>query len=196
MTFELAVNDAGPMAQPKRRDIVADGIRELAKKASSKKTIVDINEVIREADLLLGSELVAQRVNRRFQLKSMLPPIAGDRVQLRQVIINLFINAIEAMQHLPDGARSLEVCSLNDDVRGIVIYVKDNGSGFTEETGTRLFEPFFSTKPSGLGIGLSICRSIVENHGGQISAANNRSGAGATFEFTLPSLSPVRRQII
>ena len=109
----------------------------------------------------------------------------ADRVQLQQVIINLMMNGIEAMQPVTERPRELMIRSQQDDARQVVVTVEDRGVGISAENADRLFNAFFTTKSSGMGMGLSICRSIIEAHGGQISAANN-AGPGATFQFTLP----------
>jgi signal transduction histidine kinase len=111
--------------------------------------------------------------------------ILGDRVQLQQVIINLVMNGLEAMQSVRDRPRELEIGSRQDETHQVLVTVTDSGVGISTENADRLFNAFFTTKSSGMGIGLSICRSIVEAHGGRMSAANN-VGPGARFQFTLP----------
>jgi signal transduction histidine kinase len=114
-----------------------------------------------------------------------LPLVFADRVQLRQVIINLIMNSIEAMQPVEDRPRDLLIRSYEDDAHQVVVAVKDSGVGIVAESADRLFNAFFSTKPGGLGMGLSICRSIIEIHGGRLLASGHR-GPGATFQFALP----------
>jgi signal transduction histidine kinase len=114
-----------------------------------------------------------------------LPEVIGDRIQLQQVIINLLINGIEAMEPITDRPRDLLIRSGKDDTGQLIVSVADNGLGISAENANRLFNAFFTTKASGLGMGLSICRSIVEAHGGRMSALSNE-GPGATFQFTLP----------
>jgi signal transduction histidine kinase len=118
-------------------------------------------------------------------LTSPLPMILGDRVQLQQVIINLVINGIEAMQSVTDRSRELVIRSGQDETRQAIVSVMDCGVGISAENADRLFNPFFTTKSSGMGMGLSICRSIMEAHGGRLSASKNE-GPGATFQFFLP----------
>ena len=116
-----------------------------------------------------------------------MPLFVGDRVQLQQVIINLVVNGVDAMQAVTDRPHALLIRSYEDEARQIVVAVKDSGVGISAETVDRLFDAFFSTKPSGLGIGLSVCRSIIEDHGGRLWATNNTGEPGATFQFALPS---------
>lgn len=169
----------------RRAGDVIQRVRGLCRKADTEKVPLDVNEVIGEVNALLHRELAAQRVTLRLELAPSLPLVMGDRVQLQQVIINLVMNAVEAMQAATSATNTLVVRSscAND---GIVIAVKDSGVGISDEARSRLFDAFFSTKPDGLGIGLSICRSIIEDHEGQLSAANNSGEPGATFKFELP----------
>jgi signal transduction histidine kinase len=122
----------------------------------------------------------------RAELAPSLPMILGDRVQLQQVIINLVMNGIEAMQPITDRQRELVIRSGQDETRRVHVSVADCGVGISDETANQLFNAFFTTKSSGLGMGLSICRSIVEAHEGHLSASPN-DGPGATFQFVLPS---------
>jgi signal transduction histidine kinase len=112
--------------------------------------------------------------------------IRGDRIQLQQVIINLVMNGIEAMQTVTDRRRELAIRSCQDGTQGVLVSVTDSGVGISAENANRLFNAFFTTKSSGLGMGLSICRSIVEAHGGRLTARGN-DGPGATVQFILPS---------
>ena len=121
----------------------------------------------------------------RLDLGTSLPPVDGDRVQLQQVIMNLLMNSIEAMQSVTDRPREMVIRSGQDDTHRILVSVTDCGVGISAENANRLFNAFFTTKSSGMGMGLSICRSIVEAHGGRLSASGNE-GPGATFQFVLP----------
>ena len=118
-------------------------------------------------------------------LDRTLPPVAGDRVQLQQVLLNLMMNAMEAMSGVHDRARELTIVSGQDGPSGVVVEVRDSGSGLEPERVQRVFEPFYTTKSEGIGIGLSISRSIVEAHGGQLWASANEPH-GAVFRFSLP----------
>jgi signal transduction histidine kinase len=124
----------------------------------------------------------------RTQLAEALPAIQGDRVQLQQVILNLLINAIEAMSGMSEGPRELLISTAKTDSEGVLVAVRDLGPGLAAESVDRLFESFFTTKPGGLGMGLSICRSIIEAHQGRLWATAN-TPHGAVFQFTLPRYS-------
>ncbi|OCK53941.1 PAS domain S-box protein [Bradyrhizobium sp. LMTR 3] len=160
-------------------------IRALAKKGEIEMVPLDINDIVKEVIALLTRELVSHRVSLRTELEPTLPMILGDRVQLQQVITNLVINGIEAMQTVKDRPRELVIRSSQDDMGRVQLAVTDCGVGITEDDADRVFTPFFTTKSSGLGMGLSICRSIVEAHGGSLSIARKQE-PGATFQFVLP----------
>jgi len=159
-------------------------VRALANKTDIEKVPLDINDVVREVIALVQRELMSHRVSLRTDLAPALPMILGDRVQLQQVIINLVMNGIEAMQSVTNRPRELVIRSL-DETQQLLVSVTDRGVGISTEIADRLFNAFFTTKSSGMGMGLSICRSIIEAHGGRMSAANN-VGPGARFQFTLP----------
>ncbi len=130
-------------------------------------------------------ELVSHQVSLRTEFAPALPMILGDRVQLQQVIINLMMNGIEAMQAVTDRTRELMIRSSQDETQQVLVSVTDCGVGISAENADQLFNAFFTTKPSGMGMGLSICRSIMEAHGGRLWATANVPH-GATFQFTLP----------
>jgi signal transduction histidine kinase len=140
---------------------------------------------VREVIALLQRELTSHRVSLRTELAPTLPMILGDRVQLQQVTINLAMNGIEAMQSIADRPRELVIRSRQEQAQEVLVSVTECGVGISAEDAERLFNPFFSTKSSDMGMGLSICRSIMEAHGGQLRATNNLAH-GATFQFTLP----------
>jgi PAS domain S-box-containing protein len=162
-------------------------VRGLLKNTGIQKTPLDVNDVIGEVAALLQRELDAQDVILRLELAPALPPAIADRVQIQQVIINLTMNGVDALQAINDRPRGLLVRSSRNEAGQVVVAVKDSGVGISLENASRVFYPFFSTKPGGLGIGLSICRSIIEDHGGRLWTSDDRDGPGATFQFSLPT---------
>jgi C4-dicarboxylate-specific signal transduction histidine kinase len=162
-------------------------VRGLLKNTGIQKTPLDVNDVIGEVAALLQRELDAQDVILRLELAPALPPAIADRVQIQQVIINLTMNGVDALQAINDRPRGLLVRSSRNEAGQVVVAVKDSGVGISLENASRVFDPFFSTKPGGLGIGLSICRSIIEDHGGRLWTSDDRDGPGATFQFSLPT---------
>ena len=171
-----------------RASEVIDRIRALVKKAPPRKNRLEINEAILQVIALAQDEMANNGISVRTQLAEALPAIQGDRVQLQQVILNLLINAIEAMSGMSGGPRELLISAAKTDSEGVLIAVRDSGPGLAPESVDRLFESFYTTKPNGLGIGLSICRSIIEAHGGRLWATAN-APHGAVFQFTLPPYS-------
>jgi PAS domain S-box-containing protein len=178
-SVEWVINDSCRASEVIRR------VRALANKTEVEKVPLDLNNVVREAITLVQRELSRHRVSLRTELAPALPMILGDRIQLQQVIINLVMNGIEAMQTVTDPRRELAIRSCQDGTQGVLVSVTDCGVGISAENANRLFHAFFTTKSSGLGMGLSICRSIVEAHGGRLTAYGN-DGPGATFQFVLP----------
>ena len=164
---------------------VIQRVRGLVSKTADQKAPLDINAVVNEVVTLLHRELFSHRIVLRKDLAPALAPVLGDRIQLQQVILNLVINAIEAMQPVTDRPRKLAIRTHQDDAHQILVTVTDSGVGLAVPNADRLFAPFFTTKSDGMGMGLSICRSIVESHGGRLSASIN-VGPGATFQFSLP----------
>jgi NO-binding membrane sensor protein with MHYT domain len=160
-------------------------IRAIIKKAPPRKDDLEINEAILEVIALTHGELVKNGVSLQTQLAAGLPLVQGDKVQLQQVILNLIINAVEAMSGVSGGSRELLISTGRDASSGLVVAVQDSGPGLNPESFDRLFDPFYTTKPAGMGMGLSICRSIVEAHGGRVWASRT-SGPGVTVQFTLP----------
>jgi signal transduction histidine kinase len=160
-------------------------VRSLANKTSIEKLPLDVNDVAREVIALVQRELASHQVSLRMELALTLPVILGDRVQLQQVIINLAMNGMEAMQSVTDRPRELVIRSRQDEAQQALVSVTDCGVGMPTQSADRLFDAFFTTKSGGMGMGLSICRSIIEAHGGQLWATANLPH-GTTFQFTLP----------
>ncbi|WP_284273913.1 trifunctional serine/threonine-protein kinase/ATP-binding protein/sensor histidine kinase [Bradyrhizobium iriomotense] len=167
---------------------VIDRIRALVKKAPPRKDRVDINEAILEVLALVGAEVAKNAVSVKTQLAEGLPPVWGDRVQLQQVMLNLFMNAIEAMSGMDEGSRELLISTEKTHSDAVLVAVRDSGPGFPPESAEQIFESFYTTKPGGLGMGLSICRSIIESHEGRLQATASLPH-GAEFQFTLPAFS-------
>ena len=159
--------------------------RSMAIRASPEHKSVEINPVIEEATLFLRHELERNDVEMSLELGSNLPDIFGDRVQLQQVIVNLAVNGIQAMALAESGPRILTITSAVSGEGYVLVEVKDTGHGIEDDVRGRLFESFFTTKAAGMGIGLSICRSIVEAHGGQLSVDNRNDQQGAQFSILL-----------
>jgi signal transduction histidine kinase len=160
-------------------------VRALSNKTDIRKAPVDVNAVVNEVVVLVQRELASHRVLLRIDLEPALPVVIADRIQLQQVILNLVINGMEAMQTVADRPRELVIQSRVDDAHQVLVAVTDSGVGISAENADRLFNPFFTTKSSGMGMGLSICRSIMEAHGGRLWATANVPH-GAAFQFTLP----------
>jgi PAS domain S-box-containing protein len=167
---------------------VVDRIRALVKKAPPQKDRVDVNEAVLQVIALTRNEMAKNAISVQTQLAESLPTVRGDRVQLQQVILNLLINAIEAMSAMSKGPRELLISTQKTESEGVLVAVRDSGPGLAPESADRLFEPFYTTKPGGLGMGLSICRSIIEAHQGRLGASAN-TPRGAVFHFTLPTYS-------
>jgi PAS domain S-box-containing protein len=167
---------------------VIDRIRALVKKAPPRKDRLEINEAILEVIALTKNEMANNGISVRTQLAETLPAIQGDRVQLQQVILNLLINAIEAMSGMSEEPRELLISTRDTETDGVLVAVRDSGPGIAPESVDRLFESFYTTKPTGLGMGLSICRSIIEAHQGRLWASAN-TPRGTVFQFTLPPVT-------
>lgn len=163
---------------------VVSRIRALFKRTALTRTLLDLNEVVAEASRLMSDELNSKNVTIATDLDANLPATWVDRVQMQQVIVNLVRNGIEAMESGESHPRRLSIRSRRDGSDSVLIEIRDNGGGLEDVDG--IFEPFFSTKRHGMGMGLAICRSIVEAHQGQLWATSNRPGGGATFSIRLP----------
>ena len=155
---------------------------------------MDINEAIREVIELTRSEAVKTGISVQTHLAEGLPLIYGDRVQLQQVILNLIINAVEAMSGIAEAPRELLITTGLAEPSGVLVSVRDTGPGLAPATVERLFEPFYTTKPTGLGMGLSICRSIIEAHGGRLWVEANEP-RGAIFQFLTPGSHSWRSRV-
>ena len=176
---------AGIVGATDRAGDVVDGIGALMRKAPPRKEALDLNKAILEVIALTHSEAIKVGVTVRTQLAPGLPRIHGDRVQLQQVMLNLIVNAIQAMSGVAEDQRDLLISSEATD-EGARVGVRDTGPGLRPESLPRLFEPFYTTKPDGMGMGLSICRSIIEAHGGRLWAIGCEP-QGALFQFTIPT---------
>jgi PAS domain S-box-containing protein len=182
LTFDRIIKDAT------RASEVANRIRGLIKNAPPRKEPLQINEAIGEVIALTRAEARKSSVSSRTQLAEDLPMVEGDRIQLQQVMLNLVLNAIEAMSAVDEGSRDLIISSGHDVSGGVLVSVRDSGPGVAAENKERLFEPFYPTKADGMGMGLSICRSIVDEHGGRLWVTANMPH-GAVFQFTVPALA-------
>jgi C4-dicarboxylate-specific signal transduction histidine kinase len=160
-------------------------VRLLFKKGVPLRELVDVNEVIEEMIVLLGSEVTRYNVSVRTELTAELSQVMGDRVQLQQIMMNLIMNSIDAMKDV-DGTRELAIKSQRGQNEELQVSVSDTGVGLPSKQTDHIFDAFFTTKPHGTGMGLSISRSIVESHGGRLWAADN-SPRGASFHLTLPT---------
>jgi C4-dicarboxylate-specific signal transduction histidine kinase len=186
-SVEAIIKDAN-----RARDVI-DRIHSLVTKNPARNDSVDINTAILEVTALTHSEAVKNGVAVRTQLADHLSRIEGDRVQLQQVVLNLILNAIQAMSELCEGIRELHISTENVESEGVCVAVRDSGPGLNPENLRRLFEPFYTTKSNGMGMGLSICRRIVEGHGGRLWATGHAS-QGALFRFTIPGPTDVISQ--
>ena len=164
-------------------DVIAK-IRALLRKTSTEKEPVDMNETIREVVALAQGEVQRNGVTLRAELEGDVPPVRGDRVQLQQVVLNLIMNGIEAMSAVGDRPRELIISTQSGEIDQVHVTVQDSGIGLDPKSMERIFDAFYTTKSEGMGMGLAISRSIVENHDGRLWAVPN-DGPGATFQFTL-----------
>ena len=159
-------------------------MRDHIKKAPPRREPFDLNEAVSEVIVMVRSAIAKNGIAVRTHLRDGLVPVRGDRVQFQQVVVNLILNAIEAMGSIDAGARELSIMTEQEQT-GVLVAVGDSGPGIDAGNLERVFEPFYTTKTSGVGMGLSICRSIIEGHGGQLWAGANEP-RGAVFQFTLP----------
>jgi PAS domain S-box-containing protein len=178
-SVEWVIDDGNRASEVIRR------VRSLANKTGVEKVPLNVNDLVRDVIALIQRELTSHRVSLQTELALSVPMILGDRVQLQQVIINLAMNGMEAMQSVTDRQRELAIRSRQDGADQVLVSVTDCGVGIPTENAGRLFNAFFTTKSSGMGMGLSICRSIIEVHRGRLWATANLPH-GATFQFTVP----------
>jgi two-component system, LuxR family, sensor kinase FixL len=168
----------------KRASLVIARVRALSKKAAGEKERVDVNAAIQEVVNLAEGEVRRARVTLRTEFATDLPRVLADRVQVQQVVLNLILNAVEAMSSVTDRPRDLTITTRREDGERARVVVKDSGVGFDPDKANEIFDAFYSTKRGGMGMGLSISRTILENHGGRLWAESH-AGHGATFQFTL-----------
>ena len=173
------------MADGMRAGEVIRGLRALAGKSGPQLTRLDLDDVIRQVLALARGELLRHAVVLRTDLAMDDRPVTGDRVQLQQVLLNLIMNGVEAMRGVTERTRELTVSSMLAEPSGVLVAIKDTGAGLDPAVAERMFQPFFTTKSDGLGMGLAICRSIVEAHGGRLWVSP-RAPHGADVRFTVP----------
>jgi C4-dicarboxylate-specific signal transduction histidine kinase len=169
-----------------RASDVVRGIRGMFARTPQEKITLDVNELIREVGAFMQNQARRNDASLQTDLASDLPAVTGDRVQLQQVVVNLVQNGIEAMIGVTDRPRTIVIRSQAVDTGGVLVAVQDSGIGIDPKNDRRIFDSFFTSKARGMGMGLSISRSIIENHGGKLWAVNNK-GYGATLQFTIPA---------
>jgi signal transduction histidine kinase len=170
---------------------IIDRIRDHIRKAPPRKGPFDLNAAINEVIVLARSAITENGILVQTGLADGLSPVQGDRVQVQQVVLNLVLNAVEAMGLVEAGSRELLISTEQTKMGGVLVAVRDCGPGIDPEALERIFEAFYTTKSSGTGMGLSICRSIINAHGGRLWADANEP-RGAVFQFTLPAWKPGR----
>jgi C4-dicarboxylate-specific signal transduction histidine kinase len=186
--LERMVRDANRAAN------VVARIRAFVRRGAPQRGPVDVREAMEDVVSLIGERALSHQVELRSTVALGLPPVFADRVQLQQVIVNLAINAIEAMRQVSQRARMLEISAAAAAPGSVLIAVRDSGNGLDPAARERAFDAFYTTKPDGMGMGLAISRSIVEAHGGRLWVTAN-DGPGETFQLTLPAASPAGSSI-
>jgi C4-dicarboxylate-specific signal transduction histidine kinase len=179
-------------ADDQRAGEVIRRMRGLLRKAVSEPTNLDMNELVMQVKELVHGEMILQNVNLILEQWPVPLQVHGDRIQLQQVLLNLIMNALDAMKEVANGERKLVIRTVMSSERSVRVSVVDSGVGISDDDIERIFDRFVTTKPHGMGLGLSICRSIVEAHGGRVRAANT-PGAGATFWFDLPAAEEAKQ---
>ena len=174
------------MGDADRAGQIIDRIRDHIKKAPPRNDRFDLNEAIDEVIGLARSAIAKNGVSVQTRLAEGLLAVQGDRVQLQQVVLNLILNAVEAMSAVDEGVRELLLSTEQSETYGVLVAVRDSGPGIDPERREHVFDAFYTTKSSGVGMGLSICRSIIGAHGGRLWVDENEP-RGAVFQFTLPS---------
>jgi C4-dicarboxylate-specific signal transduction histidine kinase len=167
------------------RDIVAR-IRDHMKKSPPKNELFDVNEAINEVIVMVRHAIDRGKASVQTSLKEGLILVRGDRVQVQQVVLNLVLNAVEAMTSIHEASRTLSIRSEDSETDGVLVTVRDTGPGIIADHVDLVFKPFYTTKPTGMGMGLSICRSIIDSHGGRLWIDADQPG-GTSFKFTLPA---------
>jgi signal transduction histidine kinase len=183
-TVREILNDI--VADDKRAAAVIHRVRILLRKGNLEFAPLDVNEIVGEVAWLLRSDALTRNVSMSLELAPDLPSVLGDRVQLQQVVLNLVLNGLEALRPPWAGARTLVIRTASDGAAAVTVAVQDSGTGIAENDTECIFQPLYTTKAEGLGMGLAIARTIVDAHGGRLVAANNEHG-GATVHFTLPA---------
>ena len=183
---DLLIDMERAAAQAERAGEMIEHIRDFVRKGEPRRTSVDLNSLVRLAAELIDSELRHAGVRVCLDLAEEIPIVKAQDIQIEQVIVNLMRNSLEAMNENEAGTRQLTIHTSRAESDAVELTIRDTGRGLPDETLDRVFDPFFSTKPDGMGMGLSICRTIVEAHGGHLWATSD-SDRGATFRFTLPS---------
>jgi signal transduction histidine kinase len=191
---EARKNIANIVRDANRASGIVVQVRDLTKGLPPENDWLRVNELILATTLLIDREIQRNQISMQTQLSDDEPLIQGDRIQLQQVLLNLLLNAIEALSSVSTGSRHLVIASAKKDSNSLLVSVYDSGKGFPSNDLDRLFDPFYSTKSDGMGMGLTISRSIVESHGGRIWATPN-SPCGAVFQFTLPTDSRLIRSV-
>jgi two-component system, LuxR family, sensor kinase FixL len=173
------------ISNARRASDIVQRIRGMAVKHEPEWTSLDLNEVVEEALLVVRHDIASRSIALSVRYGNRLPRVIGDRIQLQQVVVNLLVNSVQAVAQVGGAARRIDLCTSADGDNAVMFTIGDRGPGIADENLDRIFESFFTTKDTGMGMGLAICRSIIVGHGGSIVAANRPDG-GARFQFSLP----------